>query len=48
MMLNVLGIGEVAFVAAGGTKVIDLGQQLRADYMAPLLPLIGAAARTGM
>lgn len=48
MMLNVLGIGEVAFVAAGGTKVIDLGQQPRADYMAPLLPLIGASARTGM
>ena len=45
LILKVLGIEDVRFVAAGGTKVIDLGQQLRADYMAPLIPLIQAAAQ---
>jgi FMN-dependent NADH-azoreductase len=44
LILNVLGIDDVTFVAAGGTKVIDLGQQSRADYMAPLaLPIREAA-----
>lgn len=40
LILNVLGIENIEFVAAGGTKVIDLGQQSRAEYMAPLIPLI--------
>jgi FMN-dependent NADH-azoreductase len=44
LILNVLGIADVGFVAAGGTKVIDLGQQSRADYMALSEPLIRAAA----
>ena len=44
LILGVLGITDVAVVAAGGTKAIDLGQQARADYMAPLLPLVEAAA----
>jgi FMN-dependent NADH-azoreductase len=44
LILNVLGIDDVTFVAAGGTKVIDLGQQSRTDYMAPLaLPIREAA-----
>ena len=44
LILNVLGIDDVTFVAAGGTKVIDLGQQSREDYMAPLaLPIREAA-----
>lgn len=45
LILNVLGIEEIEFVAAGGTKVIDLGEQSRADYMAPILPRIRAAVR---
>lgn len=45
LILHVLGITDVAFVAAGGTKVIDLGQQSRADYMAPLVPQVAAAVR---
>lgn len=44
LILNVLGIADVTFVAAGGTKVIDLGQQTRADYLAPLAPRVRAAA----
>lgn len=40
LILNVLGIENIEFVAAGGTKVIDLGEQSRADYMAPIIPLI--------
>jgi FMN-dependent NADH-azoreductase len=44
LILNVLGIGDVTFVAAGGTKVIDLGQETRADYMAPITPLVRSAA----
>ena len=44
LILQVLGIGDVHFVAAGGSKAIDLGQQSREDFMAPLLPLIQAAA----
>jgi FMN-dependent NADH-azoreductase len=44
LILGVLGIDDVEFVAAGGTKVIDLGQQSRADYLAPLQSLVRAAA----
>jgi FMN-dependent NADH-azoreductase len=40
LILNVLGIENIEFVAAGGTKVIDLGEQSRAEYMAPIIPLI--------
>lgn len=43
LILNVLGIENVEFVAAGGTKVIDLGEQSRAEYMAPIIPLIREA-----
>ena len=45
LMLHVVGIDDVAFIAAGGTKAIDLCQQSRDDYMAPLSPLISTAAR---
>ncbi len=44
LILKVLGIEDVAFVAAGGTKAIDLGERSRSDYMAPIIPLIDAAA----
>lgn len=45
LILGVLGMDNIEFVAAGGTKVIDLGEQSRADYMAPIVPLIQDAAR---
>jgi len=40
LILNVLGIENIEFVAAGGTKVIDLGEQSRSEYMASMIPLI--------
>ena len=45
LILNVLGIDDVAFVAAGGTKVIDLKQQSREAYMAPILAAVSDTAR---
>lgn len=45
LILNVLGIAQVDFVAAGGTKVIDLGEQSASQYMAPIIPRIQEAAR---
>lgn len=44
LILQVIGISDTTFIAAGGSKVIDLRQQSRADFMAPLLPLIRAEA----
>jgi FMN-dependent NADH-azoreductase len=44
LMLNVLGIDNVEFISAAGTKVIDLGEQSQEQYMAPILPLIRDAA----
>ncbi|MBV6748833.1 NAD(P)H-dependent oxidoreductase [Pseudomonas chlororaphis] len=43
LILNVLGIENIEFIAAGGTKVIDLGEQSRSEYMAPIIPLIREA-----
>jgi len=43
LILNVLGIEDIEFIAAGGTKVIDLGEQSRSEYMAPIIPLIREA-----
>lgn len=45
LILQVLGIDDVDFVAAGGSKAIDLGQQTRGHYMAPIIPLIDATAQ---
>jgi len=43
LILGVLGIENIEFIAAGGTKVIDLGEQSRTDYMAPIVPRIQGA-----
>lgn len=45
LILKVIGIQDVTFVAAGGSKVVDMGQQSRQDFLAPFEPLITAAAR---
>lgn len=45
LILGVLGIDDVTVIAAGGTKVIDLGQQSRDDYMAPIAALVQQAAQ---
>jgi FMN-dependent NADH-azoreductase len=33
LILKVIGIEDVTFVAAGGTKVVDLGERPRADFL---------------
>lgn len=45
LILGVLGIENIEFIAAGGTKVIDLDEQSRTDYMAPIIPRIQGAVR---
>ena len=45
LVLKVIGIEEVTFVAAGGSKVVDMGQQSREDFLAPFEPALLAAAQ---
>lgn len=46
LLLNkVLGIDDVTFVAAGGTKVVDLKQQPRAAFLEAFEPAVAEAAR---
>lgn len=40
LILQVIGIGDVTFVAAGGTKVVDLGQQPRAEFLQQVEPAV--------
>jgi len=44
MILKVIGIDDVTFVAAGGSKVVDMGQQSREEFLAPFEALLSAAA----
>ena len=45
LILKVIGIEDVTFVAAGGSKVVDLGQQSRDEFLAPFGPVLSAAAQ---
>ena len=45
LILKVIGIEDVTFVAAGGSKVVDMGQQSREDFLAPFEPALSAAAQ---
>ena len=45
LILKVIGIEEVTFIAAGGSKVVDLRQQSREDFFAQFVPAIAAAAK---
>ena len=45
LILKVIKIEDVTFVAAGGSKVVDMGQQSRQDFLVPFEPLITAAAQ---
>ena len=45
LILKVIGIEDVTFVAAGGSNVVDLGQQSREDFLAPFEPLVMTAAQ---
>ena len=44
LILKVIGIDDVTFVAAGGSKVVDMGQQSREEFLAPFQALLSAAA----
>ena len=45
LILKVIGIEDVTFVAAGGSKVVDLGEQPREVFLQTFEPAIAAAAR---
>ena len=45
LILNVIGIEDVTFVAAGGSKVVDMGQQSRENFLAAFEAAIAAAAQ---
>ena len=44
LILKVIGIEDVTFVAAGGSKVVDLGQQPREVFLQAFAPAVAAAA----
>ena len=44
LILNVIGITDVTVVAGGGAKVVDMGEQTMAGFIASVEPEIGRAA----
>jgi len=44
LVLKVIGIENVTFVAAGGSKVLDLGEKSREEFLSAFEPAIAAAA----
>ncbi len=44
LILKVIGIADVTLVAAGGSKVVDLGEKSREDFLSAFEPAIAAAA----
>ena len=46
LILKVIGIEDVTFVAAGGSKVVDLGEKSREEFLSAFGPAVGAAARS--
>ena len=45
LILKVIGIEDVTFVAAGGTKVVDLGEKSRADFLQTFELAVTSAAQ---
>lgn len=45
LVLKVIGIEDVTFVAAGGSKVVDLGEKTREEFLSAFAPAVSAAAR---
>ena len=45
LILKVIGIEDVTFVAAGGSKVVDLGEKTSEDFLSAFAPALSAAAR---
>ena len=46
LILKVIGIEDVAFVAAGGSKVVDMGEKSRAEFLQTFEPAITSAAQS--
>lgn len=46
LILKVIGIEDVTFVAAGGTKVVDLGERTRGEFLQPFEAAVTSAARS--
>ncbi len=46
LILKVIGIEDVTFVAAGGSKIVDLGEKPRAEFLEAFEPAIEFAARS--
>jgi FMN-dependent NADH-azoreductase len=46
LILKVIGIEDVTFVAAGGTKVVDLGEKPRAEFLQTFEPAVVSAAQS--
>ena len=46
LILKVIGIEDVTFVAAGGTKVVDLGEKPRAEFLETFEPAVTSAAQS--
>ncbi|MBB6247787.1 NAD(P)H-dependent oxidoreductase [Rhodanobacter sp. A1T4] len=46
LILKVIGIEDVTFVSAGGTKVVDLGERPRADFLQTFEPAVTSAAQS--
>ncbi len=44
LILKVIGIEDVTFVAAGGSKVVDLGEKSREEFLAAFEPALRTAA----
>ncbi len=45
LILKVIGIEDVTFIAAGGSKVVDLGEKSREEFLDGFKPAVSAAAR---
>jgi len=45
LILKVIGIEDVTFVAAGGSKVVDLGEKTRDEFLRTFEPAVTSAAQ---
>ena len=46
LILKVIGIEDVTFVSAGGTKVVDLGERSRAEFLQTFEPAVVSAVQS--
>jgi len=46
LILKVIGIEDVTFVSAGGTKVVDLGERSRTEFLQTFEPAVASAVQS--